>query len=114
MLPDQYRGFDLAAIKTAARTVLLKTVRGAVVLATTVPSPEWKEESVIEYADKTRTALRHRVIRSLTVQIGTREGSAHRLYTLFVAMDRRADGTWGKMYGHVMFTDAVLEQNIIR
>ncbi|MBN1939907.1 MAG: hypothetical protein JW843_09995 [Candidatus Aminicenantes bacterium] len=114
MLPDRYRGADLAAIKAKAGAILMKSKPGAIILARTVISSEWKEESVIEYTDTTRTALRHRVTRSLTVQVGTREGSGNRLHTLFIGMDRRADGHWGEMYGHVMFTDPILEQNIIK
>ncbi len=114
MTPDRYRGPDLAEIKAKAGQFLRKSKPTATVLGTTVISPDWQEESVLEYTDTTRTALRYRVTRSLTVQIGAREGSAYRLHTLDVSKDRRSDGGFGELSGHVMFTDPILEKNIVK
>jgi hypothetical protein len=112
LTPDKFKGADRDEIKKAAAGFLAKKHADAKVLRTTVISPDWKEERVVEHTDTTKTALRYRVTRSVTVQIAGKRGAEVFLYTLHVAKDRRSDGTFGPLKGHVMFTDPMLEENV--
>ena len=47
-----------------------------------------------------------------TAQIAGKRESGVFLYTIHVAQDQQADGSWGAYYGHVMFTDAILEEKV--
>jgi hypothetical protein len=112
MIADKYKGPDAEEIKQKAGEFLKKAQPEAQILRATVISPDWKEESVVEYTDTTQTALRHRVTRSVTAQIAGKKGAEAFLYTLYVGKDRRTDGSWGELCGHVMFTDPMLEENV--
>jgi hypothetical protein len=112
MIADKYKGQDAEEIKQRAGEFLKKAQPEVQALRTTVISPDWKEESVTEYTDTTQTALRHRVTRSVSAQVAAKKGAETFLYTLFVGKDRRTDGSWGDLYGHVMFTDPILEENV--
>jgi hypothetical protein len=48
----------------------------------------------------------------VTAQVGAIKGAEAFLFTVDVSQDRKADGTWGELYGHVMFKDPILEKNI--
>jgi hypothetical protein len=85
---------------------------GATILRTTVISRDWKEEDVVEWTDTTQSAARRRVTRSVSAQVAARQADGVFLYTVHLAQDRRSDGSWSPLYGHIMFTDAMLEENI--
>ena len=76
------------------------------------PSADWAAESVIEWTDTTQSALRHRVTRAVSAQVAGKSGDATTLYTLHIAKDRRTDGSWGPLHGHIMFKDPILEENV--
>lgn len=111
MKPDAYSGGDLAALKKSAEQYVLKGQPGMRILKTTVISPDWKEETVVEWTDSTQTALRRRTTRSLTAQVAGRKNADTLLHTVYVAQDRKSGGEWGPTYGHVMYTDPMLEAN---
>jgi hypothetical protein len=67
---------------------------------------------VIEATDTTHTALRYRTTRSVTAQVAAKRSGAVQLHTLDLSQDRQSDGAWGPLYGHIMFTDAMLEKNV--
>ncbi|MBN2451245.1 MAG: hypothetical protein JXR77_12700 [Lentisphaeria bacterium] len=52
--------------------------------------------------------------RSLTAQVAAKVGADTRFFTLHLAQDRQAGGGWGTAYGHIMFTDPMLEENVQR
>jgi len=112
MTPDKFKGEELETIKAQAAEFLKKEYPDATVLRTTVISADWKEEDVEEYTDTTQTAIRHRLTRSVTAQIAGKQGNDVFLYTLDVSKDKRTDGSWGELYGHVMFRDPMLEKNV--
>ncbi len=112
MTPDQFQGEELGEIKAKAAEFLHKEHPAAQALRTTVISPGWKEEKVLEHTDTTRTEIRYRVTRSVTAQIAGQREEDVLLYTLHVAQDRSTDGDWGAYYGHVMFTDPMLKENL--
>lgn len=111
MTPDRYAGGDLAALKKAAEGFVLKANPGVRLLKTTIISADWGEENVVEWTDTTQTALRRRNSRSVTAQVAGKKGVDCFLYTVDVSKDRRGDGSWGSLYGHVMYTDPMLEEN---
>ena len=112
MLPSRYTGEDGEALKAKAEEILTAKVPGGRILRRTLPSADWREERVWEWTDTTRSATRYRVTRSLTLQAAVKCGDQVTLYTLHIAKDRRTDGTWGPLYGHVMFADAMAEANV--
>jgi hypothetical protein len=112
MIPDKFGGPELSVLKKKAEEVLGEVKSGVKILRTTVISPDWKEESVIEWTDTTRSALRHRVTRSVSAQVAGKSGDETTLYTLHIAKDRRTDGSWSQLRGHIMFEDPILEENV--
>ena len=111
MQADRYSGGDAGEIRKMAEQIVREKHPDAALLRTSVTSRDWKEESATEWTDTTQTALRHRTTRSVTVQVAARRAGAASLYTLDVSRDR-ASGAWGPLYGHIMFTDPILEQNV--
>lgn len=112
MTPDQFQGEELAAIKAKAAEFLQREHPATQVLRTTVISPDWKEERVLEHTDTTRTEIRYRITRSVSAQIAGKRERGVFLHTLHVAQDKGTDGAWGAYYGHVMFIDPMLEENV--
>ena len=114
MRPEKYAGADKDEIVKTAEGILAKAQPEAKILRTSIVSSDWKEESALEYTDTTRSAIRYRVTRSVTVEMAAKKSDGAFLYTLDVSKDRRTDGSWGLLYGHVMFTDPILEENVAK
>ncbi len=114
MTADKYTGGDLEQLRGKAREIVTKAFPDATILRVTVHVPDWQEEDVIESTDTTHTALRHRITRSLAAQVAGKRGSEVSLYTVHIAKDKQSDGSWGSLYGHIMYTDAMLEKNVNR
>lgn len=112
MIPDRFNGREAGDVRSKAEVLVKGEAPDAKVLRATVISEDWKEESVIEATDTTGTAIRHRVTRSLSAQVAARVGDEVFLYTVHVAKNRRTDGSWGSLYGNVMFIDPMLERNV--
>lgn len=112
MLPDKYTGQDSETLKAKAAEFLHKEYADAEVLRTTIISGDWTEERVWEYTDTSKTAIRYRVTQSITAQIAGKRGSDVFLYTIHIAKNQRTDGSWGELYGHVMYIDPMLEENV--
>ncbi len=111
---DRYSGQDLKQLKSKAEAIVMVAIPAAKILRVTIIRPDWKEESVIEPTDTTRTALRFRTTRSVTAQVAARAGAEVKLHTLDISKDRQSDGSWGALYGHIMFTDPILEENVMK
>jgi hypothetical protein len=112
--PQIYKGSDLADIQAKAESIVKTEKPGAAILRISVYKDEWKEESVIESTDTTNTALRHRVTRMINAQVATKQNSEVLLNTLHIAKDKQSDGSWSKLYGHIMHSDKMLEANVNR
>ncbi len=112
MIPDKFSGGEKGEIKKKAEAVLQAEFPGVEFLRTSVVSPDWKEESVVEWTDTTRTALRHRITRYVSAQVSGKLNGDTKLYTVYVGKNRRTDGSWEELQGHVMFTDPILEENV--
>jgi hypothetical protein len=112
MVPDRFKGEGIEDLKSKAKALVLGDHPEAVVLRATVITEDWKEEDVVEATDTTNTAIRRRITRSVSAQVAARNGEEILLFTVHVARNRRADGTWGSLYGNIMFTDPMLEKNV--
>ena len=115
MIPDRFGGDGKKDIKTKAAELVRTKFAGIEILRSTVISEDWKEETVKEWTDTTKTAVRIRTTRSVTAQVaGKKTDDEVRLYTVYVAKNRRSDGSWGKLYGnlHSDLGDLMLEENV--
>jgi hypothetical protein len=112
MTPDRFKGQALEELKAKAAEIVQKAYADAALLRTTLISEDWKEERVLEYTDTTKTAVRYRSTRSVTAQVAGKRGNDVLLYTLDISQDKQSDGSWGALYGHVMFTDPMVEANV--
>ena len=113
MLGDQYKGDDSDDLRTKAAAIVLDKFAQSKKLRITLFAKDWKEESVLEWTDTTRTTLRHRTTRSMTAQVAAKgtEGKVY-LHSVHLASDRSTDGNWGPLYGHVMWSDWMIEKNV--
>lgn len=114
MIADKYKGEDKETLKQTAQKIVKTKFPQATILRTTLISEDWKEERVFEFTDTTHTAIRYRVTRSVTAQVAGKQGQEVFLYTLDISKDRLTDGAWGTLYGHIMFTDPMLEENVTK
>ena len=112
MLSDAFGGQEIEELKTKAAEFLHKEYADAQVLRTTVISEDWTENRQWEYTDTTKSAVRYRITRSVTAQIAGKRGDEVFLYTLDISKDQQSDGSWSALYGHVMFIDPMLEENV--
>lgn len=112
MFPDAFGGQEIEDLKTKAAEFLHKEYPDAQVLRTTIISEDWTENRQWEYTDTTKSAVRYRITRSVTAQIAGKRGGEVFLYTLDISKDQQSDGSWGALYGHVMFIDPMLEENV--
>ena len=113
LIADRFKGKELAAIKAKAAELVRKSFPDAAVLRTTVISKDWHETDVVEYTDTSRTKLRRRITHGLTAQVAAKRGADVFLYAVHVAKNRRADGTWGALYGNLhQSADRMLEKNV--
>ncbi|MBN2212591.1 MAG: hypothetical protein JW709_14430, partial [Sedimentisphaerales bacterium] len=113
MIPDQYRGDDVDALRRKVEDIVKEKISGAKPLRVTLPAADWKEESVVEWTDTTQTALHHRITRFMTAQIAAKspDGKVY-LHSVHLAADRQSDGSWGALYGHIMWSDWMAEENV--
>jgi len=113
MRPDRYKGADSDDLRTKAAAIVLDKFTQAKKLRITLFAEQWKEESVLEWTDTTRSALRHRTTRSMTAQVAAKgtDGKVY-LHSVHLASDRTSDGNWGPLYGHVMWSDWMAEKNV--
>ena len=112
MLPDKFGGSDSKILKKKSEEVLRKAKAGVKVLRTTVVSSDWQEENVIEWTDTSRSVLRHRITHSVSTQVAAKLDAETTLYTIHIAKDRRTNGSWSQLHGHIMFEDPILEKNV--
>lgn len=112
MRPDAYGAGDATDLKRLAEQIVSRAQPGIRILKTSVVSSDWRQESVVEWTDSTRTALRHRTTRSVTAEVAGRLNANTKLYTLDLSQDLLTGGGWAPLKGHVMFSDPMLEENL--
>lgn len=113
MIPDRYKGKEIDTLKTKANELQKKKHADAKILRTTIISPDWKEENVVEYTDTTRTAIHQRITRNVHAQVAAKVGNEVLLYTVYIGKNKRSDDTWGELFGNLHQTaDRMLEENV--
>jgi hypothetical protein len=112
---DKYAGPDADELKTFAKTLVPKAHEDATVLRLTIYTPDWKEETVTEWTDTTRTALRTRTTRTLMFNVAFKVKDGVFRDFGYLNQDRRTAGNWGSTYGHLAkYRDPMLEENVAR
>ncbi|UCG33904.1 MAG: hypothetical protein JSU68_04555, partial [Phycisphaerales bacterium] len=110
---DKYQGPDADDLKTFARKLVPKTHEGAEVLRLTIFTPDWKEETVVEWTDTTRSALRKRTTRTLMFMVAFRDTEGVFRDIGYLNQDRTSDGGWGPTYGHLAkYRNPMLQENV--
>jgi hypothetical protein len=113
MLPGKYTGDDLAALEEKVEAIVKEKLPKAEPLRVTLPAESWKEERVLEWTDTTRTATRYRCSRFMSTQIAAKDADGKvDLHSVYLASDRTSDGSWGPLYGHIMWSDWMAEENV--
>ena len=109
---DGFKGSELDALKAKATEVVKAEYKDVEVLRTTVPSKEWAIEDVIEATDTTRTALRHRITRSVRAQLAIKrdDGKVY-LQEVYLGQDKQGDA-WGPLKGHTTWCDWMSKENV--
>ena len=113
MLPWKYSGDDGEALEKHVTTIVKEKLPKAKPLRVTLPAANWKEEKVVEWTDTTQTAVRYRCTRFMTTQIAAKDNDGKvYLHSVHLASDRTSDGSWGGLYGHIMWSDWMAEENV--
>jgi hypothetical protein len=114
MTPDRYAGEDAEALKEKAEALVKSDAKeGGVPLRCTVISEQWKEETVDEWTDTSKTKWRRRTTRRITAQVAAKSPEGVRLVTVALAQDKQSDGKWGPLYGNLhQYSDPMLEANV--
>ena len=114
MTPDRYTGKEISALKKKAKALVKNnTKEGGTPLRCTIIAENWREETVHEWTDTSRTAKRWRTTRHQTAQVAAKTSSGVRLITVALAQDKQSDGEWGSLYGNLhQGSDPMLEANV--
>ncbi len=113
MAPDNYDQDDADTLREKAQKIVKEKIPAAKILRTTLPAEDWQQENVIEWTDSTHSALRNRITRFMTAQLAAQadDGKVY-LHAVHLASDRQSDGAWGPLYGHIMWSDWMAEENV--
>jgi len=111
VLPEIYKGKDLKELRKMAEKIVKTEKPGAKILRVSLYKDDWKEERVLESTDSTNTAIRYRVTRMINAQVAAKLNGKVTLNTLHIAKDQKGSD-WGKLYGHIMYTDPMVEANV--
>lgn len=112
---DKYKGRDADELKEVAKKIVTRTFEGAEVLRLTIFSEDWKEETVTEWTDTTRSALRTRTTRELRFSAAFQDKDGVFRDFGYLNQDRKSDGTWGATYGHLTkFRAPMLKENVVK
>ncbi len=109
--PDIYKDKDAGEVRKTAEAIVQKEKPGSRILRVSLYKDAWQEETVEEWTDTTKTARRIRTTRMINAHVAAKDGSGVFLHTLHIARDKQSDG-WGGLYGHVMWSDPMLEANV--
>ncbi|MBU1711093.1 MAG: hypothetical protein KKE17_13905 [Proteobacteria bacterium] len=113
MTPDKYTGKDIQSLKEKATSLVKSNNKeGGNPLRCTIIDENWREESVEEWTDTSKTTLRWRTTRHQTAQVAAASDGV-RLITVALAQDKLSDGGWGPLYGNLhQGSDPMLESNV--
>jgi hypothetical protein len=114
MTPDVYTGNDIKALKKKAEFLVKSNIKeGGKPLRTTVIAEDWREETVHEWTDTSRTERHWRTTRHQTAQVAAKTPDGVRLITVALAQNKQSDSEWGPLYGNLhQYSDPMLESNV--
>jgi hypothetical protein len=114
MTPDVYTGKDIKALKKKAETLVRSNNKeGGKPLRCTIIAENWREETVEEWIDTSKTTLRRRTTRHETAQVAAKTSNGVRLITVALAQNKQSDGKWGPLYGNLhQGSDPMLKSNV--
>lgn len=114
MIADRYTGDDLEALKKKAAALVANDHKeGGTPLRTTIIAENWREETVQEWTDTSKSAMRWRTTRHETAQVAAKAADGVRLITVALAQDKQSDGNWGPLYGNLhQGFDPMVETNV--
>ena len=114
MTPDVYTGKDIKELKKKAQALVKSNNKeGGKPLRCTIIAENWREETVHEWTDTSKTAQRWRTTRHQTAQVAAKTSDDVRLITVALAQDKQSDGKWGPLYGNLhQYSDPMLESNV--
>lgn len=110
---DVYDGSDAGKLKDKIQSIVEKERPGSKVYRVSIYKEDWKEETVEEWTDSTRTKWRVRTTRQINAQVAAKDRSGVFMHTIHLAKDKQSGG-WGGLYGHIMFSEPMSEDNINR
>ncbi len=111
LFPDIYDGSDAGGLKKKAEMIVAKGKPGSKILRVSLYKDEWTEETVEEWTDTTKTKWRIRTTRKINAQVAAKDSSGVFMHTLHIAKDKQS-ARWSKLYGHIMWSDPMVESNI--
>ncbi len=111
MEPDRYKGSDADELRKKINDIVKE--KSSNILRITLRASDWKEENVLEWTDTTKTKTRYRITKSMTVQAAAKhdDGKVYR-HSVHLAGIMRADGVAASLYGHIMWSDWMAEENV--
>jgi len=109
MLPDIYAGGDAPEIKAFAEGLVRTRPAVAEIVQTAITKDDWAERAGWEdYAGERRFVTR----REIYAQVIARESTGLLLHSLYVTKELRADTTWSKLAGNIMWSEEMALENI--
>ncbi len=111
MLSHIYDARDADARIEAGITILKKSNNDIKVLCSKITS-SWQEKSSWKSTDSTNTETEYVTTRGIYLQIAAKDKSNGTfLYTIYLANNKKSDGSWADFYGNIMHSDEMLEIN---
>lgn len=107
--PDKYIKDDSNQIKKQAKTTVLKAHPSAIVKRIHILDQEWKE--TIQQNEKTSPSgfvKRREILAQLAAELNNRS----RLFTIYLHQEKKNDGSWKQIKGHILFSDPIKKKNI--
>jgi len=111
MEPERYKGADAETLRQKVHEIVAE--KSSAVLRISLRAQDWKEEDVLEWTDTSKSTVRYRITKSMTAQAAAKgdDGRVY-LHSVHLASDRKSDGSWGSLYGHIMWSDWMVEENV--
>ncbi len=111
MLSHIYNANDADTIIAAAIIILKKSYSDIKILCSKITS-NWQEKSSWQSTDSTNTETVYKTTKSIYLQIAAKNNSDKTfLHTVYLAKDKKSDGSWTDFYGNIMYSDEMLEIN---
>ena len=109
--PDIYSGGDKKDLLKKARAIIANEKPGSKVLRVTIYKDGWEEKTVEGWRDTSRTQWEKKTFREINANAGARDATGVYLYTIYLAQDKTSTG-WSNLYGHIMYSDPMAEENV--